>query len=61
MPQIGNAEINEVVECLKSGWLGTGPKVKRFENQFIKYKNSPEGKIINTNMNLESYKFIFFW
>ena len=32
-----------------------------WNEQFNKYKNSPEGKIINTDMNLESYKFIFFW
>ena len=47
-PQIGNAEINEVVECLKSGWLGTGPKVKRFEDQFIKYKNSKYAIAVNS-------------
>ena len=32
-----------------------------WNQEFIKYKNSPEGKIINTNITLESYKFIFFW
>jgi len=30
-PQIGKEEILEVVESLKSGWLGTGPKVAKFE------------------------------
>ena len=30
-PQIQNDEIDEVVESLKKGWLGTGPKVKKFE------------------------------
>lgn len=38
-PLIENAEINEVVATLKSGWLGTGPKVARFEKDFAAYKN----------------------
>ena len=30
-------EINEVVETLKSGWLSTGPRTKRFEDDFKEY------------------------
>ena len=30
-------EINEVVETLKSGWLTTGPRTKRFEDDFKEY------------------------
>lgn len=33
-PLIGEEEINEVVDCLRSGWLTTGPRVKRFEEEF---------------------------
>jgi len=33
-PQITDAEIGEVVGSLRSGWLTTGPKVKRFEEEF---------------------------
>ena len=33
-PSIGDAEIEAVVECLKSGWLTTGPKTREFEEQF---------------------------
>jgi dTDP-4-amino-4,6-dideoxygalactose transaminase len=33
-PQIGDAEIDEVVACLRSGWLGTGPRVAQFERDF---------------------------
>jgi len=40
-PIIENAEIQEVVASMKSGWLGTGPKVARFENDFKAYKNAP--------------------
>lgn len=30
-PLIEQPEIDEVIASLKSAWLGTGPKVKRFE------------------------------
>src|SRR6266568_1823086 len=40
-PTIGEAEINEVVDSLKSGWITTGPKVKRFEESFKKYVGAP--------------------
>ena len=33
-PAIDEEEIQSVVETLKSGWLTTGPKVKRFEEDF---------------------------
>lgn len=36
-PKIEKKEIDEVVKCLKSGWIGTGPRVKIFENNFKKY------------------------
>ena len=37
-PSLGREEINEINSSIKSGWLGTGPKVKKFEKNFIKYK-----------------------
>lgn len=33
-PTIGQEEIDSVVETLKSGWLTTGPKVRKFEQAF---------------------------
>lgn len=39
-PTIEEAEINEVVDSLKSGWITTGPKVKRFEDDFRNYVGS---------------------
>ena len=36
-PTIDDAEINEVVDSLRSGWITTGPKVKRFEDEFKAY------------------------
>ena len=37
LPEIGDAEIAEVVDTLKSGWVTTGPKAKRFEADFAAY------------------------
>jgi dTDP-4-amino-4,6-dideoxygalactose transaminase len=33
-PHIGDAEINEVISTLRSGWLTTGARVKKFEEKF---------------------------
>ena len=33
-PQITDLEVNEVVATLRSGWLTSGPKVRRFEEEF---------------------------
>jgi len=33
-PSIGDDEIREVAETLRSGWLTTGPRVRRFEEEF---------------------------
>ena len=41
-PALGDAEIDEVVASMKSGWLGTGPKVARFEKDFSAYKGVSE-------------------
>ena len=34
LPEIGEEEIAEVVDSLRSGWITTGPKAKRFEEDF---------------------------
>ena len=34
LPEIGEEEIAEVVDALRSGWVTTGPKTRRFENDF---------------------------
>src|SRR5689334_2630227 len=36
-PLIEEPEINEIVQTLRSGWIGTGPKVRRFEEEFAAY------------------------
>ena len=37
LPDVGEEEIEEVVDTLKSGWLTTGPKVKKFEEDFVNF------------------------
>lgn len=37
LPDLGEAEIDAVVEALRSGWVTTGPKVKAFEAAFEEY------------------------
>jgi len=39
-PTIGEEEISEVVDTLKSGWITTGPKVQEFEHRFGTYINA---------------------
>ncbi len=40
-PDIGEAEIAEVVDTLRSGWVTTGPKAKRFEDDFSAFLGDP--------------------
>ena len=40
-PAINQETIDEVVACLKSGWLATGPRVKRFEEDLKHYLQAP--------------------
>jgi dTDP-4-amino-4,6-dideoxygalactose transaminase len=39
-PLIEQEEIDEVVDSLKKAWIGTGPKVAQFENEFAAYKGA---------------------
>jgi len=48
LPSIGEEEIAEVVDTLRSGWLTTGPKVKRFESEFASYIGVPEALAVNS-------------
>jgi dTDP-4-amino-4,6-dideoxygalactose transaminase len=40
-PEIGEEEISEVIETLRSDWITTGPKVKRFEEEFSAAVGAP--------------------
>ncbi|MFZ5520992.1 MAG: DegT/DnrJ/EryC1/StrS family aminotransferase [Pseudomonadota bacterium] len=37
LPEIGEEEIAEVVDTLRSGWVTTGPKARRFEQAFVDF------------------------
>jgi dTDP-4-amino-4,6-dideoxygalactose transaminase len=37
LPEIGEEEIAEVVDSLRSGWVTTGPKAKQFESDFTAF------------------------
>ena len=39
-PEIGEEEISEVADTLRRGWLTTGPKTRRFEEDFAAYVGS---------------------
>jgi dTDP-4-amino-4,6-dideoxygalactose transaminase len=41
LPEIGEDEIAEVVDTLRSGWITTGPKAKRFEDDFSVFLGEP--------------------
>ncbi|MBV5348782.1 aminotransferase class I/II-fold pyridoxal phosphate-dependent enzyme, partial [bacterium] len=49
LPDIGDEEINEVLDSLRSGWLTTGPKTKRFEEDFAAFAgNGTEAIAVNS-------------
>jgi dTDP-4-amino-4,6-dideoxygalactose transaminase len=47
-PQIEDAEIDEVAEVLRSGWLGTGPRVAELERRFAAYKGAAHAAALNS-------------
>lgn len=47
-PIIEDAEIEEVVASMKSGWIGTGPKVAIFEKDFATYKGAMYAAALNS-------------
>ena len=46
--RLSDAEIGEVVDCLKSGRLTTGPRVKQFENNFAEFTKSQHAVAVNS-------------
>ncbi|MEC1747893.1 DegT/DnrJ/EryC1/StrS family aminotransferase [Schinkia azotoformans] len=47
-PDITDAEINAVVEVMKSGWITTGPKTKKFENEIANYCGTAKAVCLNS-------------
>lgn len=48
-PTIGDEEIAEVVDTLRSQWITTGPKTKRFETEFAAAVQAPAGGALALN------------
>ena len=48
-PLIEQAEIDEVVACMESSWLGTGPRVARFEQDFATHRGLPSSLVAAVN------------
>lgn len=48
LPLIGEKEENEVIDTLRSGWLTTGPKTKRFEENFKNYIDAKYAVALNS-------------
>ena len=47
-PDIGEDEIREVVDTLKSGWITTGPKTKLFEKKIAEYCGTEKAVCLNS-------------
>jgi dTDP-4-amino-4,6-dideoxygalactose transaminase len=47
-PDIGEEEIAEVADSLRSGWLTAGPKTKRFEEEFASFVGVPYALAVNS-------------
>lgn len=47
-PSLSEAEIAEVVACLRTGWLTTGPRTKRFESTFADYVGAKHAVAVNS-------------
>jgi dTDP-4-amino-4,6-dideoxygalactose transaminase len=48
-PLIEQAEIDEVVACMESAWLGTGPRVAKFERDFAAYQRLQPSQVAAVN------------
>jgi len=47
-PVVEQPEIDEVVASMESGWIGTGPKVHKFEEMFKNYKETKYAMALNS-------------
>ena len=47
-PDITEAEIYEVQEALRSGWITTGPKTKEFERKIASFVHAPKAVCLNS-------------
>jgi len=48
-PQIDEEDIDEVLQCLRAGWLGTGPRVAQFERDFATFRRVKTTQVAAVN------------
>jgi len=47
-PLLGQEEFDEVLDTLRSDWITTGPKVKRFEQEFAQFIGAPAALAVSS-------------
>lgn len=47
-PQVDDAELAAISECIRNGWLTTGPKVREFEEHFANAANVRHAVAVNS-------------
>jgi len=47
-PSIGEEEIREVTDCLRSGWITTGPRTVQFEKEFAAYTGAKQALALSS-------------
>jgi dTDP-4-amino-4,6-dideoxygalactose transaminase/nucleoside-diphosphate-sugar epimerase len=48
LPSIGREEEDEVLDCMRSGWMTTGPKTKKFEQLLAEYAGAKHAIAVNS-------------
>ena len=56
-PDITEAEINEVAEALRSGWITTGPRTKELEKKLSEYCHTSKTVCLNSATAAEELNF----
>ena len=47
-PTLGEEEIREIIDVIQSGWITSGPRVKRFEEEFARYVGARHAVAVNS-------------
>ena len=56
-PDISDAEINEVIDALKSGWITTGPRTKELEKRLAEFCHTSKVVCLNSATAAEELNF----
>jgi dTDP-4-amino-4,6-dideoxygalactose transaminase len=48
LPDVGQQEIDEMADAVRSGWITTGPKTRQFEAEFAKYVGARHAIAVNS-------------